>query len=102
MHGNCRIEKTSTIRRQGTKKLSELLDLQYMSSEESEGENVLRVKPLPWLTSSAIQLKRKLDEEKEKNMTPQSKRQLKRKLTGNFLERERPDGSSWMLKKQKQ
>lgn len=41
-----------------------------MSSEESECENTLRIKPLPWLTSSASKLKRKLDEEKEKDMYP--------------------------------
>ena len=84
------------------KKLSELLDLCSMSSEESKGENTLRIKPLRWLTSSDSQLKRKLDEEKERNMTPQSKRQLKQKLRGQFSERECPNGSGWMLQKQKQ
>ena len=31
-------------------KWSEMLDSKYMSSEESADENILKVKPLPWLS----------------------------------------------------
>ena len=84
------------------KKLIEILDLQYMSSEESEGENTLKVKPLPWLTTTASQFKKTLDEEKEKQLNSQSKRQAKRKIVGDLSDRERPDGTGWMLKRKKQ
>ena len=39
-----------------------MLDLKYMSSEESAGENILKVKPLPWLSTCATEFKQKLDE----------------------------------------
>ena len=41
-------------------KWSEVLDLKYMSSEESAGENILKVKPLPWLSTCATKFKQKL------------------------------------------
>ena len=85
------------------KKWNEVLDLQYMSSEESEDDNVLKVKPIPWLSSKVKQFKKTLDEEKEKNLNAQSKRQRKRKVTEETSERIRPDGSRsrWIFKKQK-
>ena len=86
------------------KKFVEILDLNYMSSEESEGENTLKAKPLPWLTTTANQFKKTLDKEKEKQQNSQSKRQTKQKITGEVSDRERPaaGGSGWVLKKQKQ
>ena len=83
------------------KKWNEVLDLQYMSSEESEDDNVLKVKPIPWLSSKVQHFKKILDEEREKNLNSQSKRQTKRKLTGETSKRIRPDGSGWIFKKQK-
>ena len=59
---NCRMEKDIfeqlQLKDEEHKKLSELLHLCYMSSKESEGENTLRIKPLPWLTSFASQFKK--------------------------------------------
>ena len=83
-------------------KWSEVLDLKYMSSEESAGENVLKVKPLPWLSTCANEFKRKLDEGRQPILNPQSKRQTKRKITGEASDRKQPDGSTWIFKKQKE
>ena len=51
-----------------------------MSSEESAGENILKVKPLPWLSTRATEFKHKLDEGRQP-LNSQSKRQTKRKVT---------------------
>ena len=61
-----------------------------MSSEESEDDNVLKVKPIPWLSSKVQHFKKILDEEREKNLNSQSKWQTKRKLTGETSKRIRP------------
>ena len=75
-----------------------------MSSEESEGENALKIRPLPWLSTAANQFKKTLDEEKAKQSSNQSKRQTKRKIIGEVSDRERPvatGGNGWILFKSK-
>ena len=47
------------------KKFAEILDLQYMSSEESEEEDALKLRPIPWLSIAADQFKKILDEERQ-------------------------------------
>ena len=56
-----------------------------MSSEESEGENALKIKPLPWLSPAANQFKKTLDDEKAKQLSNQSMRQTKRKIWWMYL-----------------
>ena len=55
----------------------EVFKLQYMSSEESEDENTLKVKPISWLSSRVNKFKRSLDKERTKTLNSQSKRQAK-------------------------
>ena len=62
------------------KKLAEILDSRYMSSEESEGESALKIKPLPQLGTAANKFKKMLDDEKAKQLSSQSTRQTKRKM----------------------
>ena len=62
------------------KKVSEILDSQYMSSKESEGDNAMKIRPLPWLGTAANQFKKMLDDKKAKQLSSQSKRQTKRKI----------------------
>ena len=83
-------------------KWSEVLDLKYMSSEESASENILKVKSLPWLSTRASEFKHKLDQGRQPLINSQSKRHAKRKITGESSDRKKPDGSSWIFKKQKQ
>ena len=47
------------------KKFAEILDSQYMSSEESEEEDALKIRPLPWLSTATNQFKKTLDEERQ-------------------------------------
>ena len=61
-------------------KWSEVLDLKYMSSEESAGKNILKVKPLPWLSTRASEFKHNLDEGRQPLINSQSNRQAKGKL----------------------
>lgn len=81
-------------------KWEEVLHLEYMSSEDSEGENELKVRPLPWVSEKVTKFKECLDKESEKGMNAQSKRQKKRKTIGPLSNRPRPTvaNSTWMLK----
>ena len=79
----------------------EVFKLQYMSSEESEDENTLKVKPIFWLSSRVNEFKRSLDKERTKTLNSQSKRQAKQKIEGETSQRIKPDGSKWLFKKQK-
>ena len=87
------------LEEQERNKWSEVLDLKYLSSEESAGENILKVKPLPWLSTCATEFKQKLDEGRQPLINSQSKRQTKRKITGEASDRKKPDGSAWIFKK---
>lgn len=42
----------------------EVLKLEYMSSEDSEEENTLVVRPIPWLSKKVEEFKAKLDEQR--------------------------------------
>ena len=79
------------------KKWIEIMDISYMSSEESEGENSIVVHPLPWLTDEVNSFKKSLDDARHAAMTPQAKRQLKTRVTGEVSSRDRPNGSGWMF-----
>jgi hypothetical protein len=62
-----------------------VMSLGIMSSDESEiedGEEVLLVHPLPFLSSAVEDLKRNLDEQIKAGRTPQARRQLKKRLVG--------------------
>ena len=64
------------------KKWAEIMDISYVSSEESEGENTIVVHPLPWLTEEVNSFKKSLDDARHAAMTPQAKRQLKTRVAG--------------------
>ena len=56
--------------------------------------------PIPWLSAKVIQFKETLDREREKILNSQSKRQTKRKITGETSERIRPHENRWIFKKE--
>lgn len=66
---------------------------EYMSSEESDvdgEEDVLRVHDLPWRKPSVKRMFNTLDSESVKRKTPQSKRQMKRRVMGGVSSRSKP------------
>ena len=65
----------------------------YMSSEESDvdgEEDILRVLDLPWRKPSVKRMFSTLDSESAKRKTPQSKRQMKRRVMGGVSTRPKP------------
>jgi len=82
-------------------KWEQVLELDYMSSEDTDEENKLKVRPLPWLSERVQKFKDCLDCEIEKKMNPQSKRQRKTKTIGTSSSRPKPTvpkNSNWILK----
>lgn len=70
------------------------------SSGEEEGEEVIIVHPLPWISSEVGTFKKKLDNEIAKEKSPQGRRQMKRRVFGSASSRPRPlnpDLPSWAL-----
>ena len=83
------------------KKWSEVLKLDYMSSEDSEGqEDQLKVRQIPWLSESVQKFKDLLDSERVKNLSAQSKRQMKQKICEGTSQRQKPitAGNGWIYK----
>lgn len=83
------------------KKWQEVLQIEYMSSEDSDGhENELKVRQLPWLSDNVTRFKEMLDNKRKNNMTSQSKRQTKRKVADGISQRPKPVGKAWMFKQE--
>ena len=71
------------------------------SSGEDDGEDVIVVHPLPWISADMIAFKRKLDEQIKKERSPQARRQMKRRVIGPSSTRPCPeevDVPAWALK----
>lgn len=65
-----------------------------MSSEESgfDGEDeAIVTRPLPWLSATVQQFKRKLDLEIKNSKTPLARRQMKSRVQGQPSSRAKPD-----------
>lgn len=66
---------------------------ELISSEESdmdEEEEVLKVHSIPWRAHKVTAMFERLNSEAYKSKTPQSKRQRKRRVTGESYQRQRP------------
>ena len=88
-----------TVKDKDQNKWQEVLQMDYMSSEDSDGcENELKVRQLPWLSANVVTFKEMLDNEKEKNMSAQSKRQAKKKVTQGTSQRPKSAGKAWIFK----
>ena len=83
------------------KRWGEVMELDYMSSEDSDGaENEVKVRHIPWLSENVQKFKQLLDEERLKSMSSQSKRQMKKKTLQGISQRQKPSrGKPWMYKK---
>lgn len=73
-----------------------------MSSDESgndDDKEIIISHPLPWLSSSVQQFKKKLDDTSLKEKSPQAKRMIKGRVGGLFSSRPKPDNfPSWVFK----
>ena len=80
-----------------------IMNIEYISSEESgydDGDEVIITRPLPWLSATTQQFKRKLDLEIRNSKTPLARRQTKRRVDGDPSERPKPlesDIPPWIL-----
>ncbi len=62
-----------------------IIRMEMMSSEESaddEGEDVIVIHPLPWLSAEVTAFKQKLDEKSKNEKSPLARRQTKKRITG--------------------
>ena len=93
------IFKQMDISKEKRDKWNEVLQFQYMSSEDTEDESTLAVWPLPWLTEKVEKFKATLDGVKTEKMSAQSKCQAKKKVKGRYSTRPKPSGgSAWIYK----
>ena len=76
----------------------ELMQLQYMSSEESGEDDMIMTHPLSWLSPKATKFISRLDDHRIRNQSAQSKRQSKKRCKGTPTVCPRPSGSQWLFK----
>ena len=60
-------------------KWQKVFSINFMSSEESDGEDVIEVRPLPWCSHRVSTFLHSLD---ENDKSPQAKRQMKTRCSG--------------------
>ena len=69
-----------------------VMTLDIMSSEDStedDGDEVLMVRPLPWRSSRVEEMFQEIDKMNLEGKTPQSRRQMKRRVLGEMSRRPR-------------
>ena len=89
------LEKMSFTNNDELEKWQQVLKMEYMSSEESgiDDENeVIILKSLPWRSVHVGQMFRRLDDKTLGEKSPQARRQMKRRVTGETSSRPRPTG----------
>lgn len=79
--------KKSTVPDKEKDKWAKVLIADVMSSEErdSDNEEILLIKPLPWRADKVTQFFQQLDEKIEQSKKAQAKRQRKRRVLSNAL-----------------
>lgn len=71
------------------------------SSGEEDGDEILVVHPIPWISAAMTAFKCKLDEQIKQGRSPQARRQMKRRAIGLSSTRPCPDDiPTWALKEQ--
>ncbi|XP_062616427.1 uncharacterized protein LOC134278119 [Saccostrea cucullata] len=87
------------------RKITEALELSYMSSEEevvSDDEQIFIVKPLPWRSEEYNKYMEDLDSKYERNQSSRSKRQMIKRVKGDIPSiRPKPthvkEGHEWVV-----
>ena len=70
------------------------MSIDIISSKESgydDKEDIIIVRPLPWRSTATEKMIKKLDDIIQKKRSEQSKRQLKKRMFGEFSECTRPE-----------
>ena len=79
------------------------MKMDLMSSEESceeDGEEVIIVHSLPWISSRVAEFKRTLDSYTAKSKSPQARRQMKKRVIGKESSRPVPGNfPEWAIKR---
>ena len=83
-------------------KWRQVIKIEYISSEESgvDDENeVIILKSMPWRSVHVGQLFHRLDVKSLEDKSPQARRQMKKRVTGEISSRPRPIGDlpSWAV-----
>ena len=69
--------------------------MEFMSSEESDSDNVIEVQPIPWRSDRVTSFLHALDRKANEKRSPQAKRQMKeRRLGSSSSSRVRPGHDS--------
>ena len=86
-------------------KWQKIFSVHFMSSEESEGEDAIKVNPLPWRSNRVSTFLHSLDEKAKDDKSPQAKRQMKTRVLGTSSTRNQPSVDakgqalpSWLFK----
>ena len=86
-------------------KWQKVFSINFMSSEESDGEDVIEVRPLPWHSHRVSTFLHSLDEKAKDDKSPQAKGQMKTRCSGTSSARVQPSVDakgqvlpSWLFK----
>lgn len=94
--------KKSTLSEREKEKWDKVLEVEVMSSEESnpEDDDVIAIKPLSWRSERVSQFLHRLDDKSEERKTTQAKRQRKNRVIGSVVStRAKPSGNlpNWVF-----
>ena len=86
-------------------KWKKVLQINFMSSEESEDEDVIEVHPIPWRSERVTTFLHSLDDKARDKKSPQARRQMKTRREGAPSSRPQPShdangrviNNSWMF-----
>ena len=83
-------------------KWKKVFQVSFMSSEESENDDVIEVRPLPWRSDRVTTFLHSLDEKAHKKKSPQARRQMKERREGATSSRPKPANvdstrNAWMF-----
>ena len=80
------------LREKDKEKWSKVMTKEFMSSEESGDENnSVIVRPLPWRSNRVDSFFQSLDKSSLEGKSPQSLRQMKKRVIGEVSSRSKPD-----------
>lgn len=65
----------------------------YMSSEESEEDDVMTIHPIPWRSEHVNQMFQRIDSFCNSRKSPQARRQMKQRTTGRPSNRTQPSSA---------
>lgn len=92
--------KNSRLTKEQKKKWLAVITKEFVSSEESGGEDEIIVHPLSWRSKYVSSMFTKIDTSIERKKSPQARRQMKRRTTGASSARPEPlNAPDWAVTK---